>query len=946
MVWAKSLGYCSGVVPDENHPIDDTMKTREPAPPVKRTSASTAASPATPMMVQYLSIKENYPEALLFYRMGDFYELFFDDAKNAAEALDIALTKRGQHAGEDIPMCGVPVHSHEGYLSKLIRKGFKVAVCEQMEDPAEAKKRGSKSVVKRDVVRLITPGTITEDSLLDARANNALVAVARAEGQLGLAWVDVSTGEVELQPLDIENLGAALARVSPGEILISDRLCEEPALSQILDDWDSCLTILPSTRFDSNNARTRLETLYAVKTLDAFGTFTRAEVAAAGTLVDYIDLTQKGRMPRLKAPRQLSQSAVMDIDSATRRNLELSRTLTGERQGSLLAVIDATRTGAGARLLAARLAAPLTNPKAIASRLDQVDVMVSAPSQRLSIRDALKATPDMERALSRLTLERGGPRDLAAILEALSKVPALREIVSAAVKESPQPGLDACFKSASARLGEHGVLVDRLSRALADDLPMLARDGGFIRSGYDAALDELCDLRDNSRKNVAGLQARYAEETGINTLKVRHNNVLGYYVEVPARHGDSLMGKGETTDGAAAAVGRTAFIHRQTMANAMRFATVELGDLEDRIRSAAEKALALELGLFKTLVTEVLSRADEIGQAAEALAEIDVAAGLAQIAVERRFSRPSVDSSTDFKIEDGRHPVVEAAMSRQSQSGFVANGCNLGPAGDHDPGHLWLITGPNMAGKSTYLRQNALIAILAQMGSFVPASAAHIGVVDRLFSRVGAADDLARGRSTFMVEMVETASILNQATDRSLVILDEIGRGTATYDGLSIAWAALEYLHDANACRALFATHYHELTVLAATLDNLAPYHMKVQDWQGEIVFLHEVAPGTADRSYGIHVARLAGLPADVIARAEQVLQKLESGEASGKAGRLAEDLPLFAQMPRTPAQSAEPEGPSPTERALQDLLPDDMSPKDALEALYRLKALLAERDT
>lgn len=951
-------------MPDETHPINDSPETRDanpsdtpsvvPAMKAATPPVAKVAKPATPMMVQYLSIKENYPQALLFYRMGDFYELFFEDAKHAAEALDIALTKRGQHAGEDIPMCGVPVHSHEGYLSKLIRKGFKVAVCEQLEDPAEAKKRGAKSVVKRDVVRLITPGTITEDSLLDARSNNALAAIAQAEGALGLAWVDVSTGDVELQSLEVENVPAALARVAPGEILISDRLSEEPALSQVLEDWDNRLTILPSTRFDSNNARARLETLYAVKTLDAFGTFARAEVAAAGALADYIDLTQKGRMPRLKAPRQLNQSAVMDIDAATRRNLELTRTLTGEKNGSLLSVVDATRTGAGARLLAARFAAPLTDPQAIADRLDQVEVMVSAPSHRLAVRDALKATPDIERALSRLTLDRGGPRDLAAMRDGLSKVPGLRDTVAAAVSESSPSGSSECFATASTGLGEHGVLVDRLSRALADDLPMLARDGGFIRSGYDAALDELCELRDNSRKSIAGLQARYAEETGIAALKVRHNNVLGYYVEVQARHGETLLGKGATEDqtaeGVPATVGRTAFIHRQSMANAMRFATVELGDLEDRIRSAAEKALALELGLFKTLVTEVLSRADEIGAAAEALAEIDVAAGLAQIAVERRYSRPRVDSSTDFKIEDGRHPVVEAAMSRQSQSGFVANGCNLGPANEPAngdcPGRLWLITGPNMAGKSTYLRQNALIAIMAQVGSFVPASAAHIGVVDRLFSRVGAADDLARGRSTFMVEMVETAAILNQATAWSLVILDEIGRGTATYDGLSIAWAALEFLHEANSCRALFATHYHELTVLAATLDNLTPYHMKVQDWQGEIVFLHEVAPGTADRSYGIHVAKLAGLPDDVIARAQEVLQRLESGEASGKAGRLAEDLPLFAQALPPMSQSQVPSGPSPAEQALEALLPDEMSPREALDALYQLKAKLAEQDS
>lgn len=896
------------------------------------------------MMTQYLSIKESYPEALLFYRMGDFYELFFDDAKHAAEALDIALTKRGHHDGEDIPMCGVPAHSHENYLSKLIRKGFKVAVCEQMESPAEAKKRGSKSVVKRDVVRLITPGTITEDALLDARSHNALAAVARAGGDFGLAWVDVSTGDLELQKTSLDRLGAALARIDPGEILLPDTLYSDERAGPIFEDWNDILTELPSVRFDSDNARRRLESLYNVKSLDAFGTFGRAETAAAGALADYIDLTQKGRMPRLKAPRSLSDGAVMEIDAATRRNLELSRTLTGERQGSLLGVIDATRTGAGARLLASRLAAPLTDPSIIAQRLDQVEVMVDSPSGRLSIRDALKATPDIERALSRITLDRGGPRDLAAIRDALDKTPALKDTLRAAVSKFVESGRVDPFESVITKLGEHAVLVDRLARALDDDMPLLARDGGFIRSGYDESLDELRDLRDNSRKNIAGLQARYIEETGVQTLKVRHNNVLGYYVEVSARHGEGLMPAARTAEGAESHVGQTAFIHRQTMANAMRFSTIELGDLEDRIRSAADKALAVELELFKTLIDEVLSRIDPIATTAEALAEVDVASGLAQIAVERRYARPSVDSSVAFKIEDGRHPVVEAALSRASDAAFVPNGCELSGANGSETGNVWLITGPNMAGKSTFLRQNALIAIMAQMGSFVPAGAVQIGVVDRLFSRVGAADDLARGRSTFMVEMVETAAILNQATNRSLVILDEIGRGTATFDGLSIAWATLEYLHDGNQCRALFATHYHELTALSEKMARLAPHHMKVQDWQGEIVFLHEVAPGAADRSYGIHVAKLAGLPGPVISRAQQVLEKLESSQAAGNAGRLAEDLPLFALTPAVPAPSVA--GPSETEKALEELAPDEMSPREALNALYRLRALMAEKDS
>jgi len=893
------------------------------------------------MMAQYLSIKDGYPDALLFYRMGDFYELFFDDAKQAAAALDIALTKRGQHAGEDIPMCGVPVHSHESYLSKLIRKGFKVAVCEQLEDPSEAKKRGSKAVVKRDVVRLITPGTLTEDSLLDARSHNALAAVARAEGHIAIAWADVSTGDIELQALSLDRVGAALARIAPGELLVSDRLFEDESLKPIWAPWDDLLTLLPAARFDSQSASLRLQELYGVKTLDAFGTFNRAEIAAAGALVAYIDITQKGQLPRLKPLRQVADGAVMEIDGATRRNLELSQTLTGERKGSLLDVIDKTRTGAGARLLAARLAAPLTNPSDIARRLDQVNVMVDAPSQRLSIHEALKAIPDVERALTRITLGRAGPRDLAAVRDGLAQTPTIKAAAEAAMAEAETLAASQPFSDVMHDLGEHGVLVDRLSRALADDLPMLTRDGGFIAPGYDSALDDFRELRDNSRKRIAGLQAQYIEDTGASALKIRHNNVLGYYVEVPSRHGDTLMPTAQTADGQEAQVAKTAFIHRQTMANAMRFTTVELGDLEDRIRSAADKALALEQELFKTLIDEVLARADEISSAASAVARIDVAAGLAQVAVDRRYARPIVEDSSHFQIDEGRHPVVEAAMARTSEGAFVANGCHLGAASESGPGKVWLITGPNMAGKSTFLRQNALIAVLAQMGSYVPATAARIGVVDRLFSRVGAADDLARGRSTFMVEMVETAAILNQATDRSLVILDEIGRGTATFDGLSIAWAALEYLHDANACRALFATHYHELTALADKLADLAPYHMKVQDWQGDIVFLHEVASGAADRSYGIHVAKLAGLPAAVVARAEQVLQKLEQGDESTSAGRLAEELPLFASTPPpslAPALAQESE----VEKALEDLSPDDLTPKQALEALYRLRALLA----
>ncbi len=912
------------------------MNTTNGSPP----SSPTNSAPAnvTPMMAQYLEVKKDHPDALLFYRMGDFYELFFDDAVKASQALDIALTKRGKHLGEDIPMCGVPVHSHENYLSRLIRTGFKVAVCEQMEDPAEAKKRGSKSVVKRGVVRLITPGTLTEDALLDARAHNYLAALAHVRGdsknELGLAWLDMSTGDFQVQPIARQMLAAAVARLDPGEMLLPDRLFEDAELAEALEPWSQILSPVPAPRFDSENARKRLEKLYGVGTLDAFGAFSRAETAAAGALIDYVELTQKGKLPRLGTPQRLSSGAVLEIDGATRRNLELMQTLSGERKGSLLHTIDRTITGAGARLLASQLGAPLTDAKAVNARLDAVDFFVQANQSREAVRDALRACPDVERALSRITLGRGGPRDLAAICGGLKQGPHLQDAVTSLAKGLLPP--PEAVAQALNNLGHHEALVNRLTHALAEDLPLLARDGGFIAAGYDADLDELRTLRDASRKLIAGLQSKYADVSGVSSLKIRHNNVLGYYIEVAAKHGERLVedARGETP----AAI----FIHRQTMANAMRFTTVELSELEDRIRSAADKTLALELNLFADLIGEVTGRAAEIARAAVAMAALDVAAALAQLAADQDYVRPVVDESVAFDIQGGRHPVVENVLRSAGESAFVANGCNLNTkSNENGAGRLWLVTGPNMAGKSTFLRQNALIALMAQMGSYVPARSAHIGVVDRLFSRVGAADDLARGRSTFMVEMVETAIILNQATPRSLVILDEIGRGTATFDGLSIAWATLEHLHDVNTCRALFATHYHELTALSGRLDELAPHTMRVKEWQDDIVFLHEVAPGTADRSYGIHVGRLAGLPPAVVSRAEDVLARLEQGDQGGAASKLAEDLPLFAAVPAPAERTQFGAANSPALEALSELTPDTMTPLEALEVLYRLKSLV-----
>ncbi|HEX3497867.1 MAG TPA: DNA mismatch repair protein MutS [Stellaceae bacterium] len=914
------------------------------------------------MMAQFLEIKRANPDCLLFYRMGDFYELFFEDAVKASAALDITLTRRGKHDGADIPMCGVPVHASETYLSRLIRQGFKVAVCEQIEDPAEAKKRGGKSPVRRAVIRVVTPGTITEDSLLDARRHNYLLALGEAGGELGLAWLDLSTGDFHTQSIAAAALGAALARLDPEEILAAERLLQREELFDVFAEWKSALTPLATTRFDSESGRKRLAALYGVASLDGFGSFGRAELAAAGALVDYVEATQQGKLPRLAPPRRMAEGAVMEIDAATRRNLELVETLTGERRGSLLASIDRTVTGAGARLLAEHLAAPLTDPVAIGARLDAVQFFAADERLREDVRIVLRRCPDIERALSRISLGRGGPRDLAALRDTLGEIPALRQRLypppfpppqggrgldgvgsssSPTSRTSPSPlegpstsaqegrggGLappvPSLVADAARELGEHEALVERLARALAPELPLITRDGGFIAEGYAAELDELRALRDHSRKMMAQLQARYAEETGIASLKIRHNNVLGYYIEVTPLHAGKLSADGPG--------GR--FIHRQTMASAMRFTTVELGEIESRIASAADKALALELALFEDLVGEVIARAAAIAAAAAALAALDVAAALAELAIDARYTRPEIDDSTEFAVKGGRHPVVEMALAASGAAGFIANDCDLKPGQ-----RLWLLTGPNMAGKSTFLRQNALIAILAQIGSFVPADAARIGIVDRLFSRVGAADDLARGRSTFMVEMVETAAILNLAGPRALVILDEIGRGTATYDGLSIAWACVEHLHDGNRCRALFATHYHELTALASKLPDLACHSMRVKEWQGDVVFLHEVAPGAADRSYGIHVAKLAGLPPPVIARATAVLETLEKGEQSGALARLAEDLPLFSLARRPEAAAPKP---SVVERALGEIRPDELTPRDALEALYRLKGML-----
>jgi DNA mismatch repair protein MutS len=895
--------------------------------------AASQAGSATPMIAQYLEIKSANADCLLFYRMGDFYELFFEDASIASRALGIALTKRGKHQGEDIPMCGVPIHAADGYLQRLIAKGHRVAVCEQIEDPAEARKRGPKAVVRRDVVRLVTPGTLTEESLLDARAHNFLTALfcvpqtEPAKRSYALASLDISTGELLTATVGGGDLAGELARLSPREVLVGDDLAGDAAVRRAIEEAGAALTPVPRAHFDSLRGERALKARLGVATLDGYADFTKPELAALAGLFTYVEITQVGRAPLIRPPRKEEPGSLLIIDAATRINLELVCSNQGARAGSLLAAIDRTVTGAGARELASRLGSPLTDAGAINARLDVVGYLAGEPRLRRTLRAELKGAPDLARALARLAFGRGGPRDLGAVRDAIGCARAL----AANLARAPELlGLPQELNGIVARLGAVPARIEGvLAAALADELPLNKRDGGFIRNRFDADLDEHRKLRDGSRQVIAGLQSAYAQSTGIKSLKVRHNNVLGYFVEVTAGNAGVLTKPPHAET----------FVHRQTLANFMRFSTLELAELEARITTAADRALALELDIFGRLAEAILAEQSALTAASTSLAELDHYAALAELAVEQAYVRPKIDESLVFAVEEGRHPMVEQTLTRSDGASFVGNDCRLGSEDGSAGTRILVVTGPNMGGKSTFLRQNALIVVLAQLGSFVPAKTAHIGIVDRLFSRVGAADDLARGRSTFMVEMVETAAILNQATMRSFVVLDEIGRGTATFDGLSIAWATLEYLHEVNRARVLFATHYHELTALADRLPHAANATAEVKEWRDEIVFLYRVVPGATDRSYGLHVAKLAGLPGAVLARASTVLTKLEKADGRPKPGDLAGDLPLFSAA-KAPSAKDRPQK-SPFEAAIEALRPDAMTPREALEALYRLKALM-----
>ncbi|MBN8543111.1 MAG: DNA mismatch repair protein MutS [Alphaproteobacteria bacterium] len=866
-----------------------------------RCDATKMQSAATPAMQQYFEVKAKHPDCLLFYRMGDFYELFFDDALTASKILDIALTKRGKHAGEDIPMCGVPVHAAENYLQRLIASGKKIAICEQLETPEEAKKRGYKAVVRRDVVRIVTPGTITEDALLQPSTSYYLAALSLNKAHATVAWLELSTGAFQVLDCDAVALPAQLARINPREILVSEK--DYPALTQ---EWASKATIQPNAQFDHKRNEHVLVNHYEVAQLSGLGAFSNEAVIACGVLVQYLQLTQLEAIPRLERPKPQTSDATLYMDAATRRNLELSETLGGERNGSLLSIIDETKTAAGARLLNQFLHAPITDIALINARYDAVEWALKHDGLRQQLRARLAEISDSERALSRLSLGRGGPRDLLALKQTLTAYQQLRDDWFKLPETANAP---ATLNDAVAALKGHEILADTLASALKPEVPHLARDGNFIASGFRADLDEYRTLRDESKRVMMVMEQELKKRTDITSLKIKFNNVLGYFIEITPIHEKKVPPD---------------FIHRQTMAGALRYTTPELNELARSVEEAADKALKLEQMIFEELVTAIMTRYDALITSARAIALLDVMTSFAQLAQTQQLARPTLTHDDTFVLSKGRHLVVEAALRKQHKE-FIANDCTL-----NGQGNLWLITGPNMGGKSTFLRQQALMIILAQMGCFVPAESAIIGIADTLFCRVGAADDLARGQSTFMVEMVETASILNQATEKSFVIMDEIGRGTATFDGVSIAWAVAEHLHNVTKCRALFATHYHELTDLSESLPRLRNYHAAVKEYQGQVIFLHHIREGFADKSYGIHVAALAGIPKTVLTRAKQLLQQLEQTHHLDVNPNQA-SLPLF----KTPETV-----PHPAIEMLKTCNPDDLSPKQALELLFEIKEL------
>jgi len=876
----------------------------------------------TPMMAQYHVLKEEHPDCLLFYRMGDFYEMFYDDAIIASEALDITLTKRGKAQGNDISMCGVPYHSHQPYLSKLIRAGHKVAVCEQIETPEQAKARAklegksaSKALVMREAVRVVTKGTLTEDNLLDMKENNYLCSVYYNKEMVSASWIDLSTGSFSVQTTSKAQIEALLESISPAEIIIFEK--QYKGLKGIFSNFEHKLTIIPHEAPNIKDAATNISKIYDLDHIAKIGDFKQPEIQAMSMAIQYINSTQKGNLPYIDRPNHSSLKSTMEIDSATRKSLELTCTLTGEKKGSLLGTINKTITASGARLLQSYLSSPSTCTKKINTRLNRIESYINTPRLRPVIIDLLRSIPDLERALSRITIGRCSPKDLCTIRDGLTQAEIIRAELQANYKALKS------HKEILTKLELKPDLCsthDTLKAALYDTPPPSLKDGNVVKSGFHARLGELRKLSEDSRSTIAALQSKYRGISSIETLKIKFNNVLGYFIEVSAKRADSLMVKEENS------TKENIFIHRQTMSNVVRFTTTELSELERNILSASDKITALEAKIFDDLVFAISNQAENIKSISSAVAIIDVSSSHAELAINNNYTRPIIDDSLSFELINARHPVVESFLKSKSEA-FVPNDCKM-----QQKSRLWLLTGPNMAGKSTFLRQNALIAIMAQIGCYVPADSAHIGIIDKCFSRVGASDDLARGQSTFMVEMVETSAILNNATERSLVILDEIGRGTATYDGLSIAWGCVEYLHKVNKSRCIFATHYHELTSLSETLENMSCHTMQVKEWDDTIVFMHKVIHGFANRSYGIHVAQLAGLPISVIKRSQQILNKLTSSDESDKKELLVKELPLFSLSANDSIKKSE------LENFIDNIDPDTLSPREALDIIYEIK--------
>ena len=852
---------------------------------------SPSSAETTPLMRQYHSIKQQVPNALLMFRLGDFYELFYEDAVTAARELEITLTARNKEKGQAIPMCGVPYHAAEGYLARLIQKGYRVAVCDQMEEAGPGKK-----LVKREVTRVVTPGTATEASLLRSHENNYLAAVCRNGTRAGIAHVDISTGEFHATELDLPDVNAALENLNVREVLVPESVADVPGLRTALEDWI----------FSQDYADRALREHFRLLTLDGCGLAGKPlAVSAAGAILHYLRDTQKSALDHLDRPSFYDRSESMILDSVTVRNLELLEPLfVGEsRESTLIHVLDQTCTGMGGRMLRARLLRPCLQVEEIEARLDAVQAALEATIARSETRKLLANVLDLERLLAKLTLGTAGPRELLALGRSLELVPKLKEqtaVFNAARMQAIASGLD-----------EIPEVRDRILNAIAEEPPVNLADGGTIRSGYHAGLDELRDISRNSRQYIAQIELRERARTGIHSLKVRFNNVFGYYIEISKANLHNAPSDYE---------------RKQTLVNAERFTTPELKELESKVLDAEDKMLTLEREIFQELRLFAAEHAARIRQTAAAIAELDVTCALAQVAAENRYVRPSFIDSGEIRIVAGRHPVIEKLAEKDALR-FIPNDLYF----DSEQQFIAVITGPNMGGKSTYLRQAAAIVILAQMGCFVPADSAALSIVDRVFTRIGAADNLARARSTFMVEMTETAVILNTATSRSLVVLDEIGRGTATYDGLALAWAVVEHIHQRIRARTLFATHYHELTELADQLPGVANLHVSVKEAGDQVIFLRKVEPGRADRSYGIEVARLAGLPMSVVERAREILVLHERSEHA-----VTEELTPRPSGP-TQIQLFEPVNYQIAER-IRNLKVDELRPIDALQLLSELQ--------